>query len=294
MYKGILYVLIASIFWGTGGVAGQFLYTHYTTDPFWLVLMRQLITGTCFLLYSHFLVKENILAILRQDWLQLLIFSIFGLQAAQLGYYYGISLSNAATTTVIQYTAPIYIVIWMAYKNHKAPTLKELLAIVLAFSGVFLISTHGSFDSLALSPLAFWVATISAWGYVVYSVQPVNMLKRYRNTTVLGWSHLICSASLLPLARPWNYPVGWDASAVMALLYLIVGSTILTFFLYTKGLVLIGPTKASLISCAEPLSSLISMVLVLGTPLLVLDVIGMLSIILAVIIISWPTEKQPA
>ena len=32
MYKGIICVLIAAIFWGTGGVSGQYLYMNYNFE----------------------------------------------------------------------------------------------------------------------------------------------------------------------------------------------------------------------------------------------------------------------
>jgi len=48
----------------------------------------------------------------------------------------------------------------------------------------------------------------------------------------------------------------------------------------------VGPTKASLISCVEPLSSILLVVLVLGTPLTVLDIVGMSCIIATVLLLS--------
>lgn len=285
MYKGIFYCIVASIFWGTGGVAGQYLFEEIHIDPLWLILVRQASAGLGFLAYSYWQ-KEAMLQIFHDDWRELLSFSIVGLLLAQIGYYYGVMLSNAAVTTVIMYTEPIYVLMWFAYKYKHLPSVKEILCLLLAFLGVFLVTTHGSIEEMAITPLAFAMAMLSAVSYAFYSVQPVHMLKKYSNTLVLGWANIISALCLLTVTSPFNYPEHWDLSATLSLGYLIICATLLTFFLYTKGLMLVGSTRASLLACAEPLSSIISMVLFLGTPIFLMDILGMGLIIAAVCIIS--------
>ena len=254
-------------------------------DAMWLVLVRQSSAGIAFLAYAAWVLKQDMLRIWREDWKDLLIFAVVGLLLAQLGYYYGVKLSNAATTTVIMYTEPIYVLLWMAYKHKQAPRINEILCMLLAFVGIFLITTHGSFDSLAITPLAFAMAMLSAVSYAVYSVQPLGLLRKYDNTLVLGWANILSGLSLLTVTSPLHYPASWDWQASLVMFYLIVCATLLTFFLYTKGLVIIGSTKASLLSCAEPLASIVFMVTLLGTPVMALDLIGMGLIIVAVLLI---------
>lgn len=285
MYRGIFYCIIASVLWGAGGVAGQYLFENYNLDAMWLVFVRQTSAGIGFLAYTYWILKEDMLKPFREDWKDLMVFSVIGLLLAQLGYYYGVKLSNAATTTVILYTEPIYVILWMSYKLKEWPRINELLCMLLAFVGIFLITTHGSFESLAITPMAFAMAMLSAVSYAVYSVQPMGLLKKYPNTLVLGWANIISGISLLTVVSPFNYPKTWDTQASLVMFYLIVGATLLTFFLYTKGLVIIGSTRASLLSCAEPLSSIIFMVALLGTPLEAMDLLGMGLIIAAVLLI---------
>ena len=57
-----------------------------------------------------------------------------------------------------------------------------------------------------------------------------------------------------------------------------------------QGLKLIGPTKASLISCAEPLASIVAVVFILGTELMLMDYIGMACIIFTVLLLSLPKK----
>ena len=47
----------------------------------------------------------------KRDVLTLLLFSVFGMAGCQLSYYTAVELSNAGTATVLQYTAPVMILL---------------------------------------------------------------------------------------------------------------------------------------------------------------------------------------
>ncbi len=290
MIKGILCIIGAATLWGMGGVSGQYLYTYHNADPIWLVMIRQIIGGSLFLLYSFLVQKQNVVAALRTHTRDMLEFSFLGILTSQLGFYYMISLSNAATSTVLQYMAPVYVMLWMSYKEKRCPEKRELVGIVLAVVGVFLIATHGSLDSLALSPMALLIGFISAVGYAYYSIKPVNMLKQHTSATIIGWGQLLSGLFLLLFRNPFAPAGNWDVYAVLAAGYLILGATIGSYGLYLKGLPIIGSTKASLISCFEPLASICAVVLLLHTKLAMMDYIGMACIILTVVLLSIPRK----
>ena len=72
--------------------------------------------------------------------------------------------------------------------------------------------------------------------------------------------------------------------------YLILGATVLSYSVFLVGLKVVGATKASLISCAEPLASIIAVVLWLHTPLTLEDLVGMACIIMTVVLLSLPKK----
>ena len=232
----------------------------------------------------------GLFAILKADTLNIIEFSFLGILGAQLGFYYTIGLCNAATATVLQYMAPLYVMLWMSYKSRKIPDVRELIGIVGALVGVFLIATHGSLDSLAISPMALTIGVLSALSYAYYSIKPGQMLKKYTAATLIGWGQLISGVALIIWRNPFTPAGHWDMSGYLAFAYLLLGATIASYAFYLSGLKIVGPTKASLISCAEPLASIISVVLLLNTKLAMADYIGMACIIFTVLLLSLPKK----
>lgn len=290
MLKGIFLIVGAATCWGMGGVAGQYLFQYHAVDSVWLCMVRQILAGCLFLLFAAVVQKQNIFVIVKRQTWDIVEFSFLGILGAQLGFYYTISLCNAATATVMQYMAPIYVMLWMSYKAKRAPEGRELIGIVGALVGVFLIATHGSLDSLAISPLALAIGTLSALSYAYYSIKPGEMLKKYTAPTIIGWGQLISGLSLIIWRNPFTPAGNWDISGYLAFLYLLLGATVASYALYLAGLKIVGPTKASLISCAEPLASIISVVLLLDTKLTTPDLIGMACIIFTVLLLSLPKK----
>lgn len=290
MLKGIFLIVGAAACWGMGGVAGQYLFQYHGVDSVWLCMVRQILAGCLFLLFASVVQKQNVFALVKERPWDIVEFSFCGILGAQLGFYYTISLCNAATATVLQYMAPVYVMLWMSYKAKRAPEGRELVGIVGALLGVFLIATHGSLDSLAISPVALFVGTLSAVSYAYYSIKPGEMLKKYTAPTLIGWGQLISGVALIIWRNPFTPAGEWNASAYLAFTYLVLGATIASYALYLAGLKIVGPTKASLISCAEPLASIISVVLLLDTRLLLPDYIGMACIIFTVLLLSLPKK----
>ena len=290
MLKGIILIVLAAAFWGLGGVAGQYLVQYHQVEAVWLVMVRQIVAGLLFLLYTAGIIRQNIFTILRERFLSLLCFSFVGILGAQLGFYYTISLCNAATATVLQYSAPVWVMIYMSYKHRSWPEGREMLGIVGALVGVFLIATHGSLTSLALSPAAITIGLLSAFSYAFYSIQPVELLKHYPATVIVGWGQLLSGLALIAVRNPFTPAGSWNLQALLAMASLIAGATIASYALYLAGLKIVGSTKASLISCAEPLASIIAVVLLLDTKLVLPDYIGMSCIIFTVLLLSLPKK----
>ena len=79
---------------------------------------------------------------------------------------------------------------------------------------------------------------------------------------------------------------------LLAFFYLVVIGTSLTFSLYLNGAQKIGGAKAGILSCAEPLSSALLSLLLLGITFTLPDWLGTLLILSSVVLIALDSRRR--
>lgn len=287
--QGTLIVILSTAMWGIAGVCGQYLFEHTQIDSTWMITIRQLIAGVIYMGITAAKGKESLWGVWKSGAVNLremILFSL-GLLGAQYGFYSAIRLSNAPTATVLIYTEPVFVVLYQLIVHHRRPESREIFGIFLALTGVFLICTHGDPHSLIISPSALFWAILSALAMTVYTVCPVHLLKEYTSPYIMGWGQLIAGVLLIPFCHLGHSGVdAWTWQTAGALAYIIVLGTVVPFLMYFVGLKVIGPVKAALISCCEPLCSILLSVLLLGTVLTLPDYTGMACIIVTILLMS--------
>ena len=119
-------------------------------------------------------------------------------------YYMAVQDSNAGIATVLQYTAPVMIMVLLAIRNRKLPEGNEILALVLAFGGTVLLATHGNLTQLSVSKTTLVLGLASAVATVFYNLVPGNMMDIYGTFSMVGWGMLISGIGLTPFVQPWT------------------------------------------------------------------------------------------
>lgn len=291
--KGMFYVLAAAVLWGSSGVCAQYIMQKSHISSPWLTMTRLLFTGVILLTLS-FVHSDKIFTIWknRKDAVSLLIFSLFGALTVQLTFLLTIEKSNAATATVLQFLSPTIIVAWFALVRKARPTFPVASAIVTSLIGTFLLVTHGNLTSLSISPEALLWGIVSAFAAAFYTTYPSTLIARYGTLPIVGWSMLLAGLMLTPFFGGQGNDFVVDGRLLMAFFYLVVIGTALTFSLYLKGAQMIGGSKASILSCAEPLSSALLSVALLGVAFSLPDWLGTLLIVSSVLLISWDSRRK--
>lgn len=279
---------------GVSGVCGQFLFQNKDVTASWLVPVRLMMAGIFMLCFYIWKDKKKAFAIWQKKenrW-GILIYGLAGMMLCQYSYFQTIEWSNAGTATVIQYLGPALIVVWVCLQTRRLPERKEIIGVLLALLGIFLIATHGNPTSLALSGRALLMGLISAVSVVIYTVQPEKLQKQFPTPLILAWGMLIGGCVLTVLFRPWHQTVIVDAQMVTTLLVVILLGTMVSFSLYMTGVKLIGSVKASLYSCVEPVASMVLTAVWMKVQFTLPDIIGTVCIILTIIILALPSGKR--
>src|SRR5699024_11678792 len=111
--------------------------------------------------------------------------------------FIAIEMANASIATILQFIGTFFVITYLAVTHHQVLRRLDVLAAILAFIGVFLLSTHGSFNQLAITPIALLFGLLSALGEASYTLIPVKLVKRVSSLVVTGWGMLFAGIGLM-------------------------------------------------------------------------------------------------
>lgn len=285
--KGLIFTLLGGLFWGISGTNSEFLMKNYNLSPLWVSAFRFFFSGVCIMTWLLIKQREKVINFLkiRSHYGTLILFSFFGLLGNSLTYLICIEATNAGTATVIQYTAPILVLIYTCLRFQRKPSRKELVAIVCTIVGVFLITTHGDPRQLVISPRGLTWGIISAVMLCLYNIIPGKLIARWGSLMISGFAMIIAGSAEMLYLRPWEEPIPLDPIGWAALLFCIFMGTLLAYVLYLQGVQLVGPVKASMLASIEPVVATICTALVMGTSFAGMDILGFAFILVTIFIL---------
>ncbi len=292
--KGILLTLLGGILWGFCGSCGQFLFQYKEVTSGWLVPFRLTLAGFLILVLLGCKDRGNVLKVWREreGRRDILIFSIFGMMLCQYSYFTTIQYSNAGTATVLQYTGPALILVYLCLKERKRPKAYELAALFCSMFGTFILATHGNVSELAIPAKALLWGMLSAVTLVIYTLQPARLMRKYSTLLTLGWGMLLGGLVLMLLKHPWTLHPVIDHQTVLAMTFIVLFGTICAFYFYLTGVKLVGASSASMLACIEPVAATVISVVWLKVRFLPVDLLGFVFVLSTVFIISWNQKKE--
>ena len=289
--RGMMMTIIGAALWGLSGVCSQYLFAVKQIPTAWLIAVRLTIAGVLFFLvaWENSVYRESIQRMFRSKHtvLQMIIYAIFGLLFGQVTYFYAIEYSNACTATVLQYTSPILIMLYTSFRSRRFPRKMELGCLFVVMAGVFLLATHGSLDSLSISVKALVWGLGSSFAMMLYSVLPEKLMKEFETMPVIAVAMPLCGFAMSAWVRPIHTITGvWDAKTALVLICIILLGTFFSFYFYLNGLNMVGASKASICTAAEPVTSTILTVVVMHMQIVVMDILGLVLIVGGVLMLT--------
>ncbi len=292
--KGVVLTLLGGTLWGFCGSCGQFLFQYKEVTSDWLVPFRLTLAGFLILVLLALRERDRVLDVWRErdGRRDILIFSIFGMMLCQYSYFTTIQYSNAGTATVLQYTGPALILVYLCVRDRKRPKAYELAALFCSMFGTFILATHGNVSELAIPARALLWGMISAVTLVVYTLQPAGLMKKHSTLLTLGWGMLIGGLALMLVMRPWTLSPVVDGQTVLAMTFIVLFGTICAFYFYLTGVKLVGASGASMLACIEPVAATVISVVWLKVRFQAVDLLGFVFVLSTVFIISLNQRKE--
>jgi drug/metabolite transporter (DMT)-like permease len=280
---GILLIAISAASFGTLAIFGRYAYED-GMDTFTVLFIRFGVSAvfmTVILLFR----KERFPS--RQILWQLIGMGALGYVGQSFLYLTAIKYASAGLVALLLYLYPMFVFILSVFILHEKATSVKLIALVLALIGSALtVDPNGGQIIGALMAIA------AALIYSVYIIVGTNVMKHV--SAVQSSAIIFASAGavygVLTLLNGAHLPAsdsGW-----LAMLGIIVFSTIIPVVTFLAGLEIIGPTNAAMLSTLEPVVTVLLAAWLFGEILMPIVMLGGGLILIAVILLTRSELKK--
>src|SRR5262245_51292654 len=100
------------------------------------------------------------MAMSRAEILRCMLLGTVGVAASNFFYYFAISKASVSIAIIVQYTAPVWVLLYMVARRLQSPTLGRVLAVVLAVFGITLAIGIFGQSNIRIN----WVGVTAAFG----------------------------------------------------------------------------------------------------------------------------------
>lgn len=293
--KGVLFAIIGATLWGLGGTVSDLLFNQRGLDVDWYVTARLLISGVFLLsLYKIRRPKQSIFIVFRnpRTIVSLFIYSLIGMLFVQYAYMSSIATGNVAVATLLQYIAPVYIIIWFVIRGLDVFRPFDILAIAMTLIGTFLLLTNGSISHLVVSPTSLFWGIIAGLALAFYTIYATGLLDKFPSILIVGWAMIISGCAMNFKQPIWDVSLNtMSASTIVYLIFGIIAGTALAFYLFIDSLKYLSPKETTLLGTIEPVIAVVTSALWLNVTFQSIQVVGIVLILILILMLS--LKKQP-
>jgi len=235
---------------------------------------------------------------------QFFVLGVLGIAGSNYFYYFAVEKTTVATAIVLQYVAPVWVLLYMLARGLQRATPIRVSGVLLAVIGcafaVGEIAMRGRFPWIAFSgvrfnPTGVIAAELAAVTFAFYNVYAQHLLQIYQRWTVLVYSLLGASIFWLLLNPPWRIAAQhYSGAQWLFMLIFAIASMLIPFSLYFSGLQHLDPTRAIVTACLEPVWAILLTAMIVGELVSPMQVVGIVVVLLATILVQRPDRTARA
>jgi len=299
--RGYLYIAGATFLWGVAATLGRAAFTGQllprgqslrSIDPLILSQTRATFSFVVLLFVLVLLRGWERLRLPVPDFGRMSVLGILGVAASNYFYYLAIQRTNVATAIILQYTAPVWVLIYSVARGLHKPTLQRVAAVGLAVTGIALVIGVFGSGGFRLDSIGVLAALAAAFSFAFYNVGGHSILARYDRWTVLLFVLLSASLFWIVVNPPWKVVAAhYSPDQWLFLLVFSLVSVLAPFSLYFAGLQHLEPTRAIVVSCLEPVFSIVIAALALGELMRPLQTVGIVLVLIAIVVVQLPDRR---
>lgn len=205
--------------------------------------------------------------------------------------YLALSYLPAQEAFIINYLWPIFIVIFAVLFLKERFTITKLIATLLSFAGVAIVTSKGNLSSLDFaSPLGVFLAVVGAAAYGLFSV--LGKKRDYDRFLSMAFYYLAtfvyCSITLLL----FDSIPSISAVQLLGLMWVGIGTSGLAFTFWFLALKYGNTSKIANLAFITPFLSLVYIYFLLGEAILPSSIFGLALIALGILVQNLHFKKQ--
>ncbi len=222
-----------------------------------------------------------------------LLMGVLGVAASNYFYYLAIQRTNVATAIILQYTAPVWVVLYALSFRLEKPNLRKLAAVALAVIGIALVIGLFGPGRVGSDRIGVGAGLLSAFSFAFYNVYGHGILSRHNRWSVLLYTTFGASLFWVVVNPPWKiWGTHLSGEQWLFLLVFALVSVVLPFSFYFGGLQYLRPTKAIIASCLEPVFSVVLAAIALGEIMRPLQSAGVVLVLAAILVVQAADRQQ--
>jgi drug/metabolite transporter (DMT)-like permease len=257
-----VYLVFGSLFFAISSIPAK-LAMESGLSAFRLTQIRTMGAFLVLFLYVYLKNKQS-LRINRKELPILIAFGLFGFAAVNLFYFLAIQRLNVGVALIIEFTAPIWIVLWMRFIQKKIVSKLMWWGLVIGLTGLVLIAQV--WRGLTLDGLGVIFALLDAFALALYFLVGEKLVGVKSSEATMAWGFGVSSAFFAIIQPWWTFPfaelgrvveltgrmAGVSIPTYYLILWIIVLGTAVPYFLVLNGLRGLSAATSSSIGMLEP------------------------------------------
>ena len=256
--KGHSSMLGANVMWGLMSPMAKFVMVGGAVTP--LVVTDLRITGAMVLFWiaSFFQKPERVTP---KDLLKLLGASLLAIVFNQGCFIFGVGLTSPVDASIITTSMPLLAMVLAAIYLKEPITGKKVLGIAVGATGALLLilGSHQVSEVKAAGNHYIWgdlLVLLAQFSYALYFVLFKNFVNKYSLITIMKWMFTYAFICALPFSYNDLLHTEWKSlqnTEIGALVFIVVGSTFVSYVLIVIGQKNLRPTVAGMYNYVQPL-----------------------------------------
>lgn len=257
-----IYLVFGSLFFAISSIPAK-LAMEGGLSAWHLTQIRTM--GAFLVLFTYvYLKNKGSLRIKTRELPLLIVFGVFGFAAVNLLYFLAIQRLNVGIALIIEFTAPIWIALWMRFIQKKIVSKLMWWGLVIGLTGLVLIAQV--WRGLTLDGLGVTFAILDAFALALYFLVGEKLVGVKSSEATMAWGLGVSSAFFAIIQPWWTFPFeklsnvvdltgrlsGISLPTFYLVLWVIIFGTAIPYFLTLNGLRGLSAAKTSSIGMLEP------------------------------------------